>query len=240
MRVVYSLLAAEIARSINEASSTEIANAATVQRAVVEDLLERVEALEGDDALEATGEPQWFPDGTDALIAGALANSPTIVAPTISGQLRATGSSGAEPVGRKVSDFFSKTGLSDGTAVDFFEVTVLNTTCGAGVIVRAAVSLGDGSGAATALYTISVSRIEDADTQVSVSTLAADSKTSSPGLVPVLAVSVTGLTGADDATQTFVIQASVDVESGSTAGGHFAALEVDLLDLKSGSVSIST
>jgi hypothetical protein len=130
------------------------------------------------------------------------------------------------------------TAMADNTAVDLATVTVPNAIHGAAIRVTAMGMLGDGDSTDSKIYMIGISRIAGAATKATVSTAAAVGATSGATANATLTVTVSSMTGAVGAQQTFTIQAKV-ARSAGAAANHIVVAKLELLNAKATGVTIA-
>lgn len=149
--------------------------------------------------------------------------------------LGGTGAGGA--AGTAVLLAKTLTGLADNTATDLATVTVPNAIEGAAVRVTIMGMLGDGDSTDSKIYMIGISRIAGAATKATASTAVAAGATTGATANATVTASVSGMTGAVSATQTFTIQAKVARSTGA-ATGHVVVAKLELLNAVATGVTI--
>lgn len=185
-----------------------------------------VEAI-GDDANISL---QLVPKGSGALVFGGPETSAEAVANAIAG--------GAKSY---YSIIKSATGLADNTATDFdvaCVVTVPNINGGASIGLTVHGSLGDQDSSEASYWTIAVSRIAGAAAKAVVSAKSSNVNTAGATANAAVTVSVTAMTGAVGATQTFKIQVKVARSAGASTA-HDVVAAIELLNVKAAGISIA-
>ena len=130
------------------------------------------------------------------------------------------------------------TGLADNAVVTIATVTVPNATLGAGIAIFVNGSLGDGDSSQQTIVDIGISRIAGAATKAVAGAAIGPGATAGATGNAVTTVSVTGMTGAVGATQTFDIQVKV-ARSAGTSNNHVVAARLALLNGLGGGVTIA-
>lgn len=135
----------------------------------------------------------------------------------------------------------SATLLADNTVTDFdvaCTVTVPNVNGAASIGILVHASLGDQDSAEASYWTIAVSRIAGAATKAVASAKSSNVNTAGVTANAAATVSVSAMTGAVGATQTFKIQVKVARSAGASAN-HDVVAVIELLNLKAAGVSIA-
>jgi hypothetical protein len=185
--------------------------------------------------LEATGDDanvhlQLVPKGSGAVVIAGPDASAEAIANAIPG--------GAKSY---YSIIKSASALADNTATDFdvaCVVTVPNANGAASIGILVHGSLGDQDSAEASYWTIAVSRIAGAATKATVSAKSSNVNTAGATANAAVTVSVTAMTGAVGATQTFKIQVKVARSAGASTN-HDAVAVIELLNLKAAGISIA-
>jgi hypothetical protein len=181
--------------------------------------------------------------GTYTLAGTPTLTSPTITNPVITGaKFQVAGAAGAGSVNTLCK---ALTGLADNTATDMFTVTIPNVAAAAYVrlTIGGMTGAGDAGGAGDALdsaiYTIGISR------QVGVTSRAVISSKSVVGnsgsgatTTSTVTASVTAMTGAAGAQQTFTIQVKVARNAGASTN-HVVVAEAQLANFLAAGITIS-
>lgn len=109
--------------------------------------------------------------------------------------------------------------LTDNTATDFFTVTIPNVIAGGAVDIFVTSTLGDGDSTDSAFYTVAISRIAGAATKAVMSSKSVVGATAGATANAVITGSVSSISGANGATQTFTIQFK-NARSAGSATNH--------------------
>jgi hypothetical protein len=185
-----------------------------------------VEAI-GDDA---NIHLQLVPKGSGAIISAGPEASAEAIANAIPG--------GAKSY---YSIIKSATALADNTVTDFdvaCVVTVPNLNGGASIGMFVHGSLGDQDSSEASYWTIAVSRIAGAAAKAVVSAKSSNANTAGATANAAVTVSVSAMTGAVGATQTFKIQVKVARSAGASTN-HDVVAQIELLNLKAAGISIA-
>lgn len=166
-----------------------------------------------------------------------LAGTPTIASPTLTGTVHA-GAVSAN-AGNCQTIVGAKATLGNASATSFIRVTSPNVTGGAFIHLTAVGTLGDGDSSHTVSYSVAISRITDADTKAVASAAGHSVKTTGAGADATTAVSVTAMTGAAGAAQTFDLQITVTRSAGAS-DNHNAAFNVSMIQATDGGWTLAT
>jgi hypothetical protein len=128
--------------------------------------------------------------------------------------------------------------MADNTVVTLATVTVPNATLGAGVTVVVNGTLGDGDSSQQTVVDIGISRIAGAAAKAVAGAAVGPGATAGATGNAVATVSVTAMTGAVGAVQTFDIQVKV-ARSAGVSVNHTVAAKLTLLNGLGGGVSIA-
>lgn len=128
--------------------------------------------------------------------------------------------------------------VTDNTATKVFTVTVPNAIMGGGIGILLTAQLGDGDSVETSYWTIAVSRIAGAATKAVVSAKSSNANTVGATGNAAGTITVSAMTGAVTATQTFNVQVTV-ARSAGTSDNHVADLSVELMNASSTAASSS-
>lgn len=173
--------------------------------------------------------------GTTNFKAGATeahANTPAFQAGIVEGAGAVAGAAG------QVQRIVKAVTVVDNTATDLATVTVPNAIHGAGIRVFAMGALGDGDSADSAIWDIGVSRIAGAAAKAVASSKVGAGATAGATANAVLTISVTGMTGAVGASQTFKIQAKV-ARSAGAADNHPVVAVIEVLNALASGVTVA-
>lgn len=160
----------------------------------------------------------------------------TLVAPVITGGSTANAAAGA--AGSSVTLFNNKV-LVDNTVTDFYTVTVPNVIVGASIELLVSSALGDGDSTDSAIYTIGISRLVGAATKAVASSKSVVGATAGAGANAVITATVSGMTGAVGATQTFTVTIK-NARSAGAADNHPTTSRATLINNKAGGATIAT
>jgi hypothetical protein len=171
--------------------------------------------------------------GTRA-VPGTL-TAPVITSPTITGvvqEFAAAGAAGGSTEAEKVL------ALVNNTVTDFFTVTVPNAIVGGMVQILVGSMLGDGDSTDSAIYTVAISRVTGAAAKAVMSAKSVVGATAGVTANAVITGSVSAMTGAVGAVNTFTIQFK-NARSAGAADNHPSAAIARLVNLTAAGVTIA-
>jgi hypothetical protein len=151
--------------------------------------------------------------GTNSLIGGT---APTIASPTITGTVQSNGAAGSAGAG---SEIYSSHVVVNNTVTDFFTVTVPNAIMGGAVFVKVSSTLGDGDSTDSALYCVGISRVAGAAAKAVIGAKTGAGATAGATANAVITGSVSAMSGAVGAVNTFTIQFK-NARSAGAADNH--------------------
>lgn len=211
---------------INDGNGNEVLKTSSVASAINE-LTAKNAAAGSPPELQATGDDtnidaKITPKGTGRVLAG------------VGLQIGAT-SGAANSAGLIVK---SLTALADATDGVLGVITVPNALLGAGVRVTVMGALGDGDSVQVAVYTIAISRVSGANAKAVVSAEGVAANTAGATANADVAVSVSAVSGAVGASNSFNIQARVTRSAGASTN-HFITAEIQILNALASGVTVA-
>lgn len=130
------------------------------------------------------------------------------------------------------------TGLADTVATAFATVTVPNGNHAAGIEFEVTGALGDQDSAEFSYWTLAISRIAGAATKATLSAKSSNVATAGATANCAVTLTLSGMTGAVGATQTFTVLAAVARSAGASTNHDFVA-GIDLFNIKATGVTVA-
>lgn len=201
--------------------------------------------------------PCYFDQGGALFHIGSYAGATCTMQVENGGVVKTTANGGAQltdvvlgggAAGSATSDRFltkTVTGIADATATTVLTVTVPNAAHSATIpiVINGSIGAGGAVGAdectATAYGQVVLTRTAGLATVATATTLADTGSACVAGATTItLAYSVTSMTGANSATQTFNIQVTI-TKGGGASANHIAVVEADVLNANASGVTVS-